>query len=515
MSRKLLKSTAVTGSMTLLSRFTGLARDVVLAHVVGAGLMADVFFVAFRIPNFFRRISGEGAFSQAFVPVFAEYHERRDITDTHAFLDRMAGWFGGALLLATVLGVIAAPLLVSMIAPFFLTQPDKFALTVDALRITFPYLMFISLVAMSAGILNAVGRFAVPAATPILLNLCLIGAALFLVPVMDKAALALAVGVLIAGVVQLGFQLPFLSREGMLPHPKLGHDEGVSRVLKLMVPAIFASSVTQINLLVNTALASNLPTGSISWLFYSDRIMEFPLGVFGIALATVLLPALSKLHARGASDQFAKVMDWSLRWVVLIVVPAALGLILLAGPIVATLFLHGVTTPDDVRMIARSLIAFSFGLMGFVLIKVLVPGFFARQDTKTPVRAAVIGVVANLVLGVILFKPLGHVGLAIALSAAAWVQAGALFYMLRERGTLRIQADWIRLARQVGLAVAAMAALLWWGSPALNDWMNADTGQRILWLTGWVLAGVGVYFLVILAQGVRPKDLILRQDVFE
>ena len=332
---------------------------------------------------------------------------------------------------------------------------------------------------------------------------------------MDKAALALAVGVLIAGVVQLGFQLPFLWRERVLPHPRLGRDEGVSRVLKLMVPAIFASSVTQINLLVNTALASNLPTGSISWLFYSDRIMEFPLGVFGIALATVLLPALSKLHARGAGEQFAKVMDWSLRWVVIIVVPAALRLILLAGPIVATLFLHGVTTPDDVRMIARSLIAFSFGLMGFVLIKVLVPGFFARQDTRTPVRAAVVGVFVNLLLGVLLFTPLGHVGLAIALSVAAWVQAGALFYMLRQRGILRIQAGWIRLARQVGIAVVAMAILLWWGTPALNDWMNAEIGQRILWLTGWVLAGVGVYFLVILAQGVRPKDLILRQDVFE
>jgi len=515
MSRKLIKSTAVTGGMTLLSRFSGLARDVTLAHMVGAGLMADVFFVAFRIPNFFRRISGEGAFSQAFVPVFSEYHDQRSVEETRAFLDRMTGWFGGMLLLVTIVGMIAAPLLVTVIAPFFLAQPDKFALTVDAVSVTFPYLFFISLVAMSAGILNGCGRFAVPAATPILLNLCLIGAAIYLVPILETAALALSLGVLIAGMLQLTFQVPFLLREGMLPHPRIGRHEGVKRVFKLMLPAIFASSVSQINLLVNTALASHLPTGSISWLFYSDRVMEFPLGVFGIALATVLLPSLSRLHARGDQERFGKVMDWSLRWVLLVVVPAALGLIMLAGPIVATLFLHGVTTPDDVRMIARSLVAFSFGLMGFVLIKVLVPGFFARQDTRTPVRAAVIGVAVNLVLGVLLVTPLGHVGLAIALSIAAWVQAGVLFYMLNQRRIIELQSGWGSLLRKTGIAAGAMAMLLWWGVPVLNDWMNADLLWRIGWLSASVVAGAAVYFLVILVQGIRLKDLVLPQQESE
>ena len=282
-----------------------------------------------------------------------------------------------------------------------------------------------------------------------------------------------------------------------------------------MLPAVFASSVAQINLLVNTALASQLPTGSISWLFYSDRIMEFPLGVFGIALATVILPTLSRLHARGAPERFSKVMDWSLRWVLLIVAPAALGLILLAGPIVATLYLHGVTTGDDVRRIADCLVAFSLGLMGFVLIKVLVPGFFARQDTKTPIRAAVTGVAVNFAVAVLLVTPLAHVGLAIALSCAAWTQAAVLFYMLHNRGVLQLQAGWGRLGRQVGVATLTMAGLLWWGVPPLNDWMNADIWQRIVWLAGWVAAGAAVYFLVILTQGVRPADLLLRRHEFE
>jgi len=513
MSRKLVKSTLATGGMTLLSRLTGLLRDMVLAHMVGAGLMADVFFVAFRIPNFFRRVSGEGAFSQAFVPVFSEYRDQRSPEETQTFLNNMSGWFGGILLVAAFAGIIGAPLLVGLVAPGFIQQADKFALTVDTLRITFPYLFFISLVAMAGGVLNACGRFAVPAATPILLNLCLIGAAIFLIPMTTAPAIALGVGVLVAGIVQLLFQLPFLSREGILPHPRMRRrDPGVARVFRLMVPAVFASSVSQINILVSTALASGLVTGSISWLFYSDRVMEFPLGVFGIALATVILPTLSRLHARSDHETFARVLDWALRWVALIATPAAIGLILLAGPIMTTLFLHGVMTVDDVRMSARSLVAFAAGLGGLILVKVLVPGFFARQDTKTPVRAAVIGVSVNIVLGVLLVTPLAHVGLATALSVAAWVQAGVLFYILRQRGIIVLQAGWARLLRQIAVAGSVMAGVLVFGVPGLDAWISAHGWQRLFWLILSIIVGAASYFLVILAQGVRPHQLFLKRE---
>ena len=310
MSKKLIKSTAVTGSMTLLSRISGLVRDIAVANVMGSGLVADAFFVAFRIPNFFRRIFGEGALSVAFVPVFSEYKETATPEQTRAFLDRMVGQLSVILLLITILGVIAAPGFVTVIAPGFLGDEQKFKFTVDALRICFPYLIFISLVAVSAGILNTCGRFAVPAATPIFLNVFLIAAALWLVPLMDNAAIALATGVLFAGIAQLLFQVPFLRREGYLPRPRLLHSgSGVKKVFKLMVPAIFGVSVAQLNVLINTLLASFLVTGSVSWLYYSDRVMEFPLGVFGSALATVILPSLSKLHAREDQRSFSELLD--------------------------------------------------------------------------------------------------------------------------------------------------------------------------------------------------------------
>ncbi|MDH3283036.1 MAG: murein biosynthesis integral membrane protein MurJ, partial [Gammaproteobacteria bacterium] len=428
MSRKLLKSTATVGSMTLLSRISGLVRDMVFAYIMGSSWVADAFFVAFRIPNLFRRIFAEGAFSQAFVPVLSERREAGSPAEVRAFVDHTAGWLGGALLVLTTLGIAFAPAVVSLIAPGFHSKPEQFGLTVDALRITFPYLLCISLVAMSAGVLNTWGRFAAPAVTPVLLNLCLILAAFVFVPWLGNAALGLALGVLVAGFAQLAFQVPFLRRIDMLPTPRLARgDEPAKRVFKLMMPAIFGASVTQINMLVNTILASFLVTGSVSWLYYSDRLMEFPLGVFGIALATVILPSLSKLHANGSPDGFSQLLDWSLRWTCLIGLPASVGLMVLAGPIMTTIFQYGATTAHDIEMASRSLVAFGFGLQGFALVKVLAPGFFARQDTRTPVRIAVIAVTVNIILSLLLVTVLAHVGLALAISIAAWVNAGLLF----------------------------------------------------------------------------------------
>ncbi len=516
MSRKLLKSTLVVGSMTLLSRISGLVRDIVFANIMGSGLVADAFFVAFRIPNFLRRIFGEGAFSQAFVPVFSEYREARSEQEVHAFLDHLTGKLAAVLMLITVAGIAGAPALVAVIAPGFLEQPDKFAVTVDALRVTFPYLFFISLVAMSAGVLNTCGRFAVPAATPVLLNLALIAAALWLVPYMGNAAVALSLGVCAAGVLQLAFQVPFLARERLVPTPRFtGRNDGVGRVFKLMLPAIVSVSVAQINMLVNTLLASFLVTGSISWLYYSDRVMEFPLGVFGIALATVILPSLSRLHTRGDDQSFSRLMDWALRWVFLIGFPATVGLVVLAGPMIATLFQHGVTSPDDVRMVARALVAFSVGLLGFVLVKVLAPGFFARQDTRTPMRIAAAAMAANVVLSVLLVTPLAHVGLALAISLAAWINAGLLFHRLREHGIYRPAAGWLGFLAKVVAAGGAMGALLWWGTGPLDEWMSAGIWERVWRLAMWIVLGAGGYFFVILILGIRPSHLILKRPEFD
>jgi len=516
MSRKLIKATAVTGSMTLLSRISGLVRDIAFASIMGSGLVADAFFVAFRVPNFFRRIFGEGALSQAFVPVFSEYKEAAAPEQTQAFLDHMAGKLAVILALITAAGILIAPGFVTVIAPGFLGDNQKFQLTVDALRICFPYLIFISFVAVSAGILNTCGRFAVPAATPVLLNLCLIGAAFWLVPILGNAAIALSVGVVIAGLAQLMLQIPFLRREGHLPKPKIARsDDGVRKVFQLMLPAIFGVSVAQINVLVNTLLASFLVTGSVSWLYYSDRIMEFPLGVFGIALATVILPSLSKLHARDDGGSFSALLDWALRWSVIIVLPAAVGLIVLAGPLVTTLFQYGATTPDDVHMMSNSLIGFALGLPGLVLVKILAPGFFARQNTRTPVKVGVIAVAVNIVAAIMLVYPLKHVGLAMATSIAAWVNAVLLLRLLRKGAIYAPGSGWPLFTFKILTAGILMAAVVFWCGGPVNSWIEAPIWERVLRLVWCITLGAMVYFATLFGFGIRPKHLLLNKAEFE
>jgi putative peptidoglycan lipid II flippase len=515
-SRKLLKSTAVTGGMTLLSRITGLIRDIFFASLIGAGagVAADAFYVAFRIPNFLRRIFGEGAFSQSFVPVFAEYKTKSSADEAKAFVDHMAGILGLILFSITLVGVLAAPVLVMVLAPGFLDEPQKYDLTVQMLRITFPYIFFISLVAMAAGVLNTYGRFGAAAFTPVLLNLSLIGAAAWLAPRMDEPVLALAWGVFIAGMVQLLFQIPFLRGIRMLPRPRLRlreRHQGVTRVFKLMLPAIFGVSVAQINMLVNTLLASFLITGSVSWLYYSDRLMEFPLGVFGIALATVILPSLARRHANNSHEEFSHLLDWSLRWVFLIAIPATVALIILSGPLLATFFYFGAFTAHDVDMSANALMAFSFGLMGFILIKVLAPGFYARQDTTTPMRIGVMSMGVNIVLSLLLVMPLKHVGLALAISLAAFVNAGLLFRKLRQLDVYRPSPGWLLFLTRVILASAVMGAVLLWGVGDTGDWLRATALERATRLSIWVVAGGLVYLLTAAAFGVRLAQLLLKK----
>lgn len=510
MSKALLKSTGVVSAMTSLSRVLGLIRDMVYAQVFGAGAGTDAFFVAFKIPNFLRRLFAEGAFSQAFVPVFSQYQTQEDKQTLKALVDRVAGTLGGVLLGLSLLGVLAAPLLVWLFAPGFAGDPAKQQLTTEMLRITFPYLLFISLTALAGGILNSCGRFAVPALTPVLLNICMISAALLVAPYLEVPIMALAWGVFAAGLVQLLFQLPFLWQLRLLPRPRWGwHSPGVQQVLRLMVPALFGSSVAQINLLVDTLLASFLVTGSVSWLYYSDRLVEFPLGVFGVALGTVILPSLSREHAADSPQRFSRTLDWALRWVLLIGLPASLGLAMLAKPLLITLFQYGEFAASDVQQASRSLVAYSAGLVAFMLIKVLAPGFFARQDTRTPVRVGVVAMVANMGFNLALIVPLHHVGLALATTLSAMLNAGLLFYLLYRQGIYRPGPGWWRFILRVGAANLAMALTLYMASDDIGTWLDAGLLTRAGDLAVLVGLGMAIYGIVALGLGIRPRHLRL------
>ena len=502
----LLRSSGTVSLMTMLSRVLGLVRDIVIAKYFGAGTGADAFFVAFRIPNFLRRLFAEGAFSQAFVPVLSEYRAKADQTEIKRLVDAVSGTLGLILLVITVLAMAGSPLLTMLFAPGFIHEPYKFHLAAHMLRITFPYLLLISLTAFAGGILNTYDRFAVPAFTPVLLNLSLISAAIFMTPLMTEPVLALAWGVFIAGVLQLFFQTPFLLRLGLMPRPRVDYkDPGVRQVLRLMTPALFGVSVSQINLLLDTVLASFLKTGSVSWLYYSDRLAELPLGVFGIAIATVILPSLSRKHATQSQDAFSQTLDWAIRSVLLIGVPAALALVMLAEPLLSTLFQHGAVTKYDVLMSARSLRGFSVGLVAFMLIKVLAPGYFARKDTRTPVKIGIIAMVANMGFNLLLVFPLAHAGLALATSLSAWLNAGLLLIGLLRRQAYRVQKGWGRFALQLGFANLVMLAVLYGLKGPAEKWMNASTWFRIEHMALVVIAGLAGYVAALLLAGVRLR----------
>ncbi|WP_428609568.1 murein biosynthesis integral membrane protein MurJ [Sedimenticola sp.] len=500
------RSLAKVGSNTLLSRILGFIRDLVVAHIFGANAGTDAFFVAFKIPNFLRRLFAEGAFAVAFVPVLTEYKERRSFDDLKRFVDHVAGTLGGVLLAVTLAGVLGAPVLAMIFAPGFIGAEGKLDLAVDMLRLTFPYLLFISLTAFAGGILNAHGRFGIPAFTPVFLNVSLISCAIWLAPQMDQPIMALAWGVLLAGILQLLFQIPFLRHLRLLPRFRFAPgDEGVRRIGKLMLPALFGVSVTQLNLLLDTLIASFLVSGSISWLYYSDRLMEFPLGILGVGLATVILPNLSKKHATESPEGFSYVIDWALRWGLLLGLPAAVGLFVLAGPMIATLFQSSLFDATDVIMSRRSLMAYSLGLLSFILIKVLAPGYYSRQDTRTPVKIAVIAMIANMVMNIILVFPLAHAGLALATSLSATLNAFLLFRGLRKAEVYRPEAGWPLLILRGVTASAVMGGLLYWGVGDLASWMEGSTWDKVWRLLVWVMAGIGSYFAVLALLGIGPR----------
>ncbi|MDB2410163.1 murein biosynthesis integral membrane protein MurJ [Pseudomonadales bacterium] len=536
--RSLLNSSALVSVMTMLSRVMGLVRDIVIARLIGAGGYADAFFVAFKIPQFLRRLFAEGAFAQAFVPVLSEYRQRYEaegnVAAIKSLINAVCGVLGGTLFMLVSLVVLAAPVVTALFAPGFIDHPEKFAMTQQMLRITFPYLLLISLTGFAGAILNSYDRFVVPAFTPVLLNLSLIGFALFATPLFSAPVYALAWAVLFAGVLQWLFQLPFLAQIDRMPKPKwdLQH-AGVKKILILMVPAIFGVSVSQINLLLDTVLASFLPTGSVSWLYYSDRLAELPLGVFGIAIATVILPGLSRLQLQNLSDdgegsnekfvsQFKETLNWALRCITTVALPATAALIVLAAPILFALFQYQEMTAEDVAMSTYSLRAYALGLIAFMAIKVLATGFYAQQDMKTPVRIGIIAMVSNMVLNLILvlilhhYWQLGHVGLALATSLSAVLNAGLLFRglsanrhlcVVSEGGKAKLlSADYWRLLLQVIFAVAAMVAVLIWLQPELSFWASADWLSRCYRLSVLCIAGFATYLIALLLLGVKVQQ---------
>ena len=510
----LLGSSFVVSIGTMLSRVLGLARDVVLANLLGAAPNADAFFVAFKIPNFLRRLFAEGAFSQAFVPVLTETREQGSHEAVRHLVDRVAGVLGGSLFVLTALAMVMAPWVALIFAPGFSRDVAKLALTADLIVWTFPYLFLISLTGFCGAILNTYGRFAVPAYTPVLLNLSLITAAVVWAPAMPEPALGLAMGVTLAGVVQLLFQLPSLRALKLTPRPVWDtKDEGVKKILMLMVPALFGVSVSQINLLFDTVLASLLPDGSVAWLYYSDRLTELPLGVFAIAIATVILPTLSALNSRAEPEEFSQTLAWAMRNVLLIAVPATVALWLLAEPILATLFQYGAFTDRDVEMAAASLRAYTVGLGGFMLIKVLAPGYYARQDMKTPVKIGIIAMVSNMVLNVLFVFPLmwyfemGHVGLALATSVSAWINAGLLYLGLRRGGIPLTGVFEAKFVARLVVAVSLMGIAVSMMSPAVSLWLTADLSWRVGQMTLLVFAGMASFAMVLAVLGFKLNEV--------
>jgi putative peptidoglycan lipid II flippase len=514
---KLLKSVFSFSSMTLISRIAGLARDIVFANYFGAKAATDAFFVAFKIPNFLRRLFAEGAFSQAFVPVLSETKTKQGEQAVRDLVAHTTGTLGVVLLVVSLLGVIGAPVVISIFGAGFLAEgnEDKFALSVEMLRFTFPYILFISLAALASGVLNTYRQFAIPAFTPVFLNLVLIIAAIGVSPYLDEPVMALAGGVFVAGIVQLGFQLPAVARLGLLPRPRWGwYHPGVSKIRKLMLPAIFGSSVVQISLLIDTLIASFLVTGSVTWIYFSDRLVEFPLGVFGVALSTVILPGLSSRHASDSPKQFFELMDWAMRWAVLVSIPAMVGLFVLAGPMLTTLFGYGEFSLRDVQMSRLSLMAYTLGLPAFIFIKVLAPGFFARQDTKTPVKAAIYAMLANIVLKFLLVGGLiwwsfdgVHMGLALATAIAAYVNCGLLYRWLKSGGVYSFSTGWGMYITRVFMASLIMGALLYGLSADTLHWYNNDLWYRVRWLLLWVVSGAAIFALALFSLGVRPVQL--------
>jgi len=507
----LLRALATVSSMTLLSRILGFVRDFVIARTFGAGLATDAFFVAFKLPNLLRRMFAEGAFSQAFVPILGEYKNKRGDQETLLLINHVTSILALVLFAVTAIGVATAPVLVWISAPGFAADAGKFDLTVQLTRITFPYIFFMSLVALAGGILNTMSRFALPAFTPVLLNVAFIAMALFAVPYFDPPVLALAWAVFLGGMLQLAIQIPALRRIAMLPRPSLNwraawQDPGVRRILTLMGPALLGVSVSQISLLINTIFASFLKNGSVSWLYYADRLMEFPSGMLGVALGTILLPSLSKYHASANHLEYSKLLDWGLRLTLLLAAPAALALAVLAVPLIATLFHHGAFTGDDVFQTRQALVAYSIGLVGLILVKVLAPGFYARQNVRTPVKIALISLVATQVMNLAFIGWLQHAGLALSIGLAACLNAALLHRGLRQHDVFHPQPGWTAFSLKLLAALVVMGGALWLASGSDAAWLAYRLSERLIRLGVLVGLGVIAYFATLWVLGFRLND---------
>ena len=493
--------------MTLASRITGFIRDTLLAILFGAGLSMDAFVVAFRIPNLLRRLFAEGAFSQAFVPVLGEYRTRLGDEATRVLAGKVLAVLGAALFLVTVIGVIAAPLVVYAMASGFAADAEKFGLTVTMVRICFPYILFVSLVSFCSGLLNTYGSFKAPAFTPVLLNLSFIGFAVAVAPHLQQPIVALAWAVFVGGLLQLAFQVPFLKRIHMLPRPRWDtKDEGVRRILSLMAPAALGVSVAQISLLINTQIASRLGDGPMSWLYYADRLMEFPSALLGVALGTVLLPSLVRHHSGNDSEAYSRLLDWGLRVTLMLALPAAVALAMLGVPLIATLFWHGQFLKADVFMTRNALVGYAVGLAGIILVKVLAPGFYAKQNIRTPVKVAVATLVVTQLLNIAFVPYFRHAGLALSISVGACFNAAWLWWLMRRSGAYRPEPGWAAFLLKLFVALYLMGGALWYAMGSESSWFALAAGARALKLTWVIVAGTATYFGALWVMGFRLRD---------
>ncbi|WP_313487019.1 murein biosynthesis integral membrane protein MurJ [Pseudescherichia sp.] len=507
----LLKSLAAVSSMTLFSRVLGFARDAIVARVFGAGMATDAFFVAFKLPNLLRRIFAEGAFSQAFVPILAEYKSKEGEDATRVFVAYVSGLLTLVLAIVTIAGMLAAPWVIMVTAPGFADTVDKFTLTTQLLKITFPYILLISLASLVGAILNTWNRFSVPAFAPTFLNISMIGFALFAAPLFHPPVLALAWAVTVGGVLQLFYQLPHLKKIGMLVLPRISlRDAGAIRVVKQMGPAILGVSVSQISLIINTIFASFLVSGSVSWMYYADRLMEFPSGVLGVALGTILLPSLSRSFASGNHDEYCRLMDWGLRLCFLLALPSAVALGLLAKPLTVSLFQYGKFTAFDALMTQRALIAYSVGLMGLIVVKVLAPGFYSRQDIKTPVKIAIVTLIMTQLMNLAFIGPLKHAGLSLSIGLAACLNASLLYWQLRKQKIFTPQPGWQRFLLRLVVAVMVMAAALLGVLSVMPEWSQGTMAWRLLRLMAVVAVGAIAYFATLALLGFKVKEFARR-----
>jgi putative peptidoglycan lipid II flippase len=509
----LLKSLAAVSSLTLVSRVLGFVRDTIMARIFGAGIASDAFVIAFKLPNLLRRIFAEGAFSQAFVPILAEYKTQQGEEATRTFVAYVSGMLTLILALVTVLGILLAPWIVWLTAPGFSGTPERFELTTSLLRVTFPYIALISLSSLAGAVLNTWNRFSVPALVPSLLNLSMIAFMLFLAPYFDPPIMALGWAVLVGGLLQLLYQLPHLKKIGMLVLPRLDlRDLGVWRVMKQMGPAILGVSVSQISLIINTVFASFLAAGSVSWMYYADRLMELPSGVLGVALGTILLPALSRTYASADHHEYSRLLDWGLRLCFLLVLPCALAMAILSRPLTVALFQYGAFSTHDAQMTQHALIAYTVGLLGIILVKILAPGFYAQQNIRTPVKIAIFTLLSTQLMNVLfLFViPLAHAGLALAISLAACLNAGLLYWQLRKRRMYEAQPGWGMFLLKLVAAVLMMSAVLLGLMQVMPAWDQGAMPMRLARLGALVIAGAGTYFAVLALLGFRPRHFARR-----